>query len=282
MKYFVIADVHGFYKEMIHALNEAGFDPNNENHTLISCGDVIDRGPDSTKIIKYLINLPRKILIRGNHEDLLNELMNRPYGPYYYDITNGTYDTFIQIASKYTNEHYGFKITRSSMQHFDFDDVRRHALSETDYQTYDSLLVDYFETDNYVFVHGFIPTIRDSFTGEETVITNWRQKATIKNWHEARWTHNIGANFKFKIKDDMNKKIVCGHIHSYYGNVRKKYGWDITREKENEIINKNIKLKNRYKEYDKDLFKIYENDDLICLDSLTVLTKIVNVFVFED
>ena len=32
MKYFVISDVHGFYNEMKNALDEAGFEPNNENH----------------------------------------------------------------------------------------------------------------------------------------------------------------------------------------------------------------------------------------------------------
>ena len=67
MKYFVVADVHGFYDEMKAALDEAGFDPENENHTLISCGDVIDRGKRPNEVVKYLVNLPRKILIRGNH-----------------------------------------------------------------------------------------------------------------------------------------------------------------------------------------------------------------------
>ena len=40
MRYFVVTDVHGFYDEMIEALDIAGFDPNNENHWLISLGDV--------------------------------------------------------------------------------------------------------------------------------------------------------------------------------------------------------------------------------------------------
>jgi hypothetical protein len=39
MKYFVIADPHGFYDEMIKALDEAGFDKDNEDHWLVSCGD---------------------------------------------------------------------------------------------------------------------------------------------------------------------------------------------------------------------------------------------------
>ena len=75
MKYFVISDVHSYYYEMIDALNKAGFDPLNENHTLISLGDITDRGVWPNEVINYLMSLDRKILIRGNHEDLLEELL---------------------------------------------------------------------------------------------------------------------------------------------------------------------------------------------------------------
>lgn len=43
-KLFCISDVHGFYNEMREALDNAGFDPNNEEHWLISLGDIWDRG----------------------------------------------------------------------------------------------------------------------------------------------------------------------------------------------------------------------------------------------
>lgn len=73
MKYFVISDIHSFCDEMITALKSAGFEENNPEHTLISCGDLLDRGDKSIETLRYINALPRKILIRGNHEDLLED-----------------------------------------------------------------------------------------------------------------------------------------------------------------------------------------------------------------
>ena len=39
MRYYVVADTHGFFTEMIDALNEKGFFEDNEPHKLIVCGD---------------------------------------------------------------------------------------------------------------------------------------------------------------------------------------------------------------------------------------------------
>ena len=54
MVIFAVSDVHGFYNEMIDALDKAGFDRNNPNHLLVSCGDNFDRGPDAVKVYEYL------------------------------------------------------------------------------------------------------------------------------------------------------------------------------------------------------------------------------------
>ena len=54
-KYFVVSDVHGFYDEMIKALNEAGWDKNNPNHYIISCGDVFDRGTQPKEVMKFFL-----------------------------------------------------------------------------------------------------------------------------------------------------------------------------------------------------------------------------------
>ena len=40
--YFIVADVHSFYDEMIKALNGAGFDVNNSMHIFVSLGDLLD------------------------------------------------------------------------------------------------------------------------------------------------------------------------------------------------------------------------------------------------
>ena len=105
MKYFVVSDLHSFATEVKAVLRQAGFNKKNKNHTLIVCGDVFDRGDESLELYKYLRSIPKKrcILIKGNHETLYFELLNKNW-PHYYDATNGTLKTFFQIAEKpYTN-----------------------------------------------------------------------------------------------------------------------------------------------------------------------------------
>ena len=63
------------------------------------CGDVFDRGSEAIKVYDYLksINKNRLILIKGNHEQLYFDLLNKNY-PEYHDFANGTVSTFCQIA----------------------------------------------------------------------------------------------------------------------------------------------------------------------------------------
>jgi len=48
-------------------LNKIGFDLNNEEHILIICGDLFDRGSESSKLYEFIKSLQkeRRILIRG-------------------------------------------------------------------------------------------------------------------------------------------------------------------------------------------------------------------------
>ena len=139
MKFFVVSDIHGFYDEFIDALNKAGFDKNNKNHWLVSCGDEFDRGEKSVKVMNFLMNLERKILIRGNHMQLLEELCLRGF-PYSYDKSNGTVRTIKDISGK--QSVYDFQ---------DACEITYNKLSR-----YRELLVNYFETKNYIFVHSWI------------------------------------------------------------------------------------------------------------------------------
>lgn len=41
-KYFVFSDVHSFYDELMNALDDKGFNINNQEHVIISCGDLFD------------------------------------------------------------------------------------------------------------------------------------------------------------------------------------------------------------------------------------------------
>ena len=66
-KYLVSSDIHSFYTPCIKKMNKTGFDLNNEEHILIICGDLFNRGSESLKLFEFIKTLPkeRRILIRG-------------------------------------------------------------------------------------------------------------------------------------------------------------------------------------------------------------------------
>ena len=65
-KYFVASDIHSFYTPFIKESNKSVFF-SNEEHILIICGDLFDRGSESLKLYEFIKSLPkeRRILIRG-------------------------------------------------------------------------------------------------------------------------------------------------------------------------------------------------------------------------
>lgn len=135
MKYFIVADVHGFYNEMIEALEKEGFDKTNPNHTFVSLGDLLDRGEQPKECLKFVNSLERKILIVGNHELLMDEMAERGY-PRDYDFKNGTLNT----ARILTN-------TKP-------DEICSNMKDNELYQTYRKECKFYHEVGDHIFVHG--------------------------------------------------------------------------------------------------------------------------------
>jgi len=68
---FIVGDIHGAYNSVLAAMKDANF--NSDIDRIFSVGDLIDRGPDSARCIKFLA-LPYVFAIRGNHEEWLLEL----------------------------------------------------------------------------------------------------------------------------------------------------------------------------------------------------------------
>ena len=70
MSTWVFGDVHGCYDDFIHLLSHPEI---KEEDTVILIGDIIDRGPDSFKMIKWAMenveNGGKYQMICGNHED---------------------------------------------------------------------------------------------------------------------------------------------------------------------------------------------------------------------
>ncbi len=73
---------------------------------------------------------------------------------------------------------------------------------------------NYFELDEYVFVHGYIPLCKGKYD------ENWRAYPTEK-WGGARKTGAVKAILKEGVRIP-EKTVVCGHVGAYYGHVKEK------------------------------------------------------------
>lgn len=65
MSVYVMSDLHGNYEGFMSVLDQIGFSDSDE---LYIDGDVIDRGRDGIKILKYMMLCPNIYPIIGNHE----------------------------------------------------------------------------------------------------------------------------------------------------------------------------------------------------------------------
>jgi len=66
MSLFVIGDVQGCLNDLIKLLKLMQFDP--EIDELWLTGDLVNRGPQSLEVLRYLKKLPRCISVLGNHD----------------------------------------------------------------------------------------------------------------------------------------------------------------------------------------------------------------------
>lgn len=198
MKYFVISDIHSFCDEMITALKSAGFEENNPEHTLISCGDLLDRGDKSIETLRYINAIPRKILIRGNHEDLLEECIAREEF-WSHDFHNGTVKTIMNLCS--LKEEYIFF-------NGNYRSCFKKVKTNKELNAYLKSLQDYAEIGDYIFVHGWIPSRKTSPNHD------WR----LGDWRKARWFNGMEKWHQGAIVE--GKTIVCGHFHTSWGHCR--------------------------------------------------------------
>lgn len=82
---YVVGDLHGCFTKLQDKLTKIGFDDTKDR--LFSVGDLVDRGPESVEAVKWL-NKPWFHAVRGNHEQMLIDVVNGTYDPYGY-IQNG-------------------------------------------------------------------------------------------------------------------------------------------------------------------------------------------------
>lgn len=259
MKYFIVADVHSYYDILQRVLSEKGFDKDNPDHTLVVLGDLLDRGPQPLECLNFVNSLSRKILIRGNHEDLLeNCLMIDECKAH--DYKNGTASTILDLSGVF----WGTSDIYSSEQLF------QRARENKAWQQYRDSLVDYAEVGDNIFVHGWIPCSSSDenmyharkvkFTFDE----NWRQG----NWNKARWINGMDAwQQGIRVED---KTIYCGHWHTSWGHhfiEGTSVEWPNKRS-----TNINHRVAD---------FSPFIKEGIVALDACTVISHEINCFILE-
>ena len=249
-----VSDIHSYWEPFKKALDNAGFIPNYSEHLLIVLGDVFDRGPGTIQVYNFLNSLANVVLIRGNHEDLLEEMLARGYGEKH-DIANGTVWTTCQLA-----DATGIK-TKSTYE------VCKAA--EDYVKPFLAKFVNYYESANFIFCHSWIPCKVHYYGNGESkpwylnnktyvYLPDWREANEVE-WEEARW----GNPFKMAEAglNKTGKTIVFGHFHSSWPRA-------------------NYEGKPEFGEGAD--FSPYFGDRYISLDACTAVSNMCNVIVLED
>lgn len=248
MKYFVVSDVHGFFDEFMDALLKAGYDKDSKDHCLVVLGDLLDRGRKPLACLEFVNSIPseRKILIRGNHEDLMDEMLTR--GEYLsHDIHNGTLLTVADL----------FKSV-------DVPSIFCQMARYEPWIKYNESLVDYAEVGDYIFVHGWVPTWRENRFSKKCKVLG-KNYWSLSTWKDARWTNGMEA-----WRDGAripNKTIVCGHWHC-------SWGWSNIRQERKEFPQKNS---SKFAAS----FEPFVDDGIIAIDSCVAYTGFINCVVLD-
>lgn len=267
MRYYVTSDTHSFYSELKQALDDNGFFADSDPKKLIICGDALDRGLESVEMQNFMMDLYQRnelIFVRGNHEDLMMEMLKNfdqyadaiAWG-YSHHVSNGTWSSALQLSGMTEVEALRNRNAFVSK-----------VLNSDFCKTLIPASVDYYETNNYIFVHGSIACDTNSdmpahYRRGRTYKynPNWRE-AHASEWSDARWFNGMELAMLYDVYEP-NREIVCGHWHCSYGHS--KFG------------------RRGLSEFGKDAdFSPFYGRGIIAIDACTAHSKKVNVLVIED
>lgn len=161
--YWVIGDIHGFYDPLkilisaIEAYHASDWRPaESKLDRLIFLGDYIDYGFCSREVIDFILSLKYdKVLLMGNHDDMLLQFVNhghyfQQYGNVWFRGTGGqttvnslTRGRKVKLRDRDSNY--------DKFNHTDFKMTKKHR------QFFESLRYNYQEEingQNFIFIHG--------------------------------------------------------------------------------------------------------------------------------
>ena len=145
MNYYVLSDIHAFCSLFRNALRDAGYDDDPGEKKILILGDLFDRGQEALALQACILDLMRDdrvILIKGNHEDLFQDLVTRDRGrPLRHHLQNGTYDTLEQLTGLQAGYswHANMELARAGRETPFYTEII-------------PAMLDYYETKNYILL----------------------------------------------------------------------------------------------------------------------------------
>lgn len=135
-RYLLISDIHGELDLFEQLLDKVKYNPKEDQ--LVLLGDYIDRGPNSRGVLNKVMALKDEgaIVLRGNHDDMLVAVANEKENAWNRWWKNGAIPTL---------KSYDPSIDKQVLP--DTEEFESHIqfISNLDY---------YYETEDYIFVHG--------------------------------------------------------------------------------------------------------------------------------
>jgi len=174
-KIICIGDVHGELEKLKSLFSKLQF---TKEDTIIFLGDYIDRGKDSKGVIDFIISLKDKcnlITLKGNHESFFLETLKYPSGK--------MADSWMMNGGMKCLESY------VPMDKWDSQDPVEE-MQKLHGEFFGNLQLTY-ETENFIFVHGYLSHELD-LEDQEEFLCLWGRYTDI-------WPHK------------SVKTVVCGH-----------------------------------------------------------------------
>ena len=261
-KIFFISDIHGCYQEMIDALKKAQFDEDNKEHLLVVLGDMFDRKYASLAVYKYLKKLVDKgsaIVTMGNHEKFFIDFLEGSYSPFNY-LHNGLNETIADFWHRTAPfESWCMIEGQCEMNQENYarwvDICRKEIMDEyPELLPWLKSLPRYFESKNYIGVHGAI----------DTKVPDWHKphcyRYNLIDWDALDF--DDGSFFGSGIRN-TDKTIIIGHFGTEH--LRKMYDYSPNRN----MLGEHDILKRK-------------DGKVIAIDGTVVLSKKINVLVIEN
>jgi serine/threonine protein phosphatase 1 len=177
-----IGDIHGELDKLKSLIDKLDLRPDDQ---LVFLGDYIDRGPDSKGVIDFVLELQKNhdvVALKGNHEDFAIQTMENPLG--------NMGGSWMMNGGMATLDSYGVGGFDALSNLANFKEVHGGFLNS---------LKLVHETENYIFVHGYLSANRS--------VEDQMQDDCLWSRFDQIQPHQSG------------KTVVCGHTIQYDGPV---------------------------------------------------------------